>query len=64
MYEKHPSILKIKEACGVDESFYFNFISFNDMAAEIKNLHPSKVIPKESIPNKILKENYISKGTI
>ena len=57
MYSSHPSILKIKKNFTDLQSFSFKFTTFDAMFTEIKSLNPSKAIPKESLPIKVLQEN-------
>ena len=57
-YEKHPSILKIKELTPTNSCFSFNPTDLKSVIKEIANLNESKSTPIESIPAKILKDNY------
>ena len=58
-YENHPSILKIKDFDSTrTECFSFKPTNFESVLQEILALNPSKASPIESIPKKILKENY------
>ena len=57
-YEKHPSILKIREIKATNSSFSFQPTDLNSVIKEIANLNESKSTPIESIPAKILKDNY------
>ena len=57
-YEKHPSVLKIKEANGDREHFTFLSTNLESVIKEIIALNRSKATPKDSIPTKIIKENY------
>ena len=57
-YEDHPSILKIKEITPKNELFSFKPTDLKAVIKEIGNLNESKSSPIESIPAKILKENF------
>ena len=58
-YKNHPSILKIKDfGSARTECFSFKPTNFESVVQEILALNPSKASPIESIPPKILKENY------
>ena len=57
-YEKHPSILKIREITPGDACFSFKSTDLKSVIKEIANLNESKCTPMESIPSKILKDNY------
>ena len=57
-YEKHPSVLKIKEAYSDNERFAFLPTNLESVINEIFALSQSKATPKDSIPTKIIKENY------
>ena len=57
-YESHPSILKIKELVSENDHFAFKPTDLKSVTKEISNLKDSKACPIESIPSKILKENY------
>ena len=57
-YEMHPSILKIKENIGEHNNFSFHPIDMESVAREIMLLNTSKATPKDSIPPRILKDNY------
>ena len=57
-YEHHPSILKIKEAFGNQDTFSFVHCSYEDVLEEIRSLNVLKACPKTSIPPKIIKDNY------
>ena len=57
-YEHHPSILKIKEVFGNQDTFSFVHCSYEDVLQEIRSLDSSKACPKTSIPPKIIKDNY------
>ena len=54
----HPSIIKIKEITPQDSSFSFKPTVLKSVIKEIANLSESKATPIESIPAKILKDNY------
>ena len=56
-FEKHPSIMKIRDIHSSSPSFSFKCISLEDMNKEIKSLDVSKATPIDSIPVRILKEN-------
>ena len=57
-YEKHPSILKIKSTFPENSNFSFTLTNLKAVINEIGNLNESKSTPIESIPSKILKDNY------
>ena len=57
-YEKHPSILKIKSITPAKSHFSFTPTELKYVIKEIGNLNESKSSPIESIPAKILKDNY------
>ena len=57
-YKNHPSILKIKEKVNPDDIFSFQSTTSELVIHEIFTLNTSKATPKDSIPTKILKENY------
>ena len=57
-YEKHPSILKIKEITSENTCFTFKRTEIKSVIKEIANLNESKSAPNESIPAKILKDHY------
>ena len=57
-YEIHPSILKIKEIVSDNDHFSFKPTDLKSVIREISNLKDSKACPIESIPSKILKENF------
>ena len=61
-YEKHPSILKIKETTPENSHFSFTPTDLKSVTKEIGNLKESKSTPIESIPAKILKDNYNTIG--
>ena len=54
-YEKHPSILKIKEMMGTNNlSFFFKFI---DRKKIFNKLQSKKAYQRSDIPVKIIREN-------
>ena len=57
-YKNHPSILKIKEIIPENACFSFKPTDLDAVIKEIGNLNESKSSPIESIPVKILKDNY------
>ena len=57
-YENHLSIIKIKEIIPEKECFSFKPTDLQSVIKEIGNLNESKSSPIESIPAKILKDNY------
>ena len=57
-YEMHPSILKIKSTIPEKSTFSFTLTNLKAVITEIGNLSESKSTPIESIPAKILKDNY------
>ena len=57
-YEKHPSILKIKEIIGTNNlSFSFKFIDRKKIFNELQKLKSKKACQGSDIPVKIIKEN-------
>ena len=56
-YEKHPSVLMIKEINGDREHFAFLPTNLESIVNEILGLNESKATPRDSIPAKIIKEN-------
>ena len=57
-YEKHPSILNIKLTTPENSHFSFTPTDLKSVFKEIGNLSETKSTPIESIPAKILKDNY------
>ena len=57
-YERHLSVRKIKEVTDQSSSFSFKPTDLKSVIKEIANLSESKATPIESIPAKILKDNY------
>ena len=53
-YEKHPSVLKIKEYNSGTEHFSFLPTNLDSVTKEILALNRSKATPKDSIPTKII----------
>ena len=66
-YERHPSILKIKEYVNLDNKFSFAITAEEELQKEIKLLDPKKANVENDIPIKILIEtcnnvsNYLTK---
>ena len=66
-YEKHPSILRIKNNMKDKNQFSFTYINSEDFESEIFKLDPSKSVKENDIPIKITKNNsdiiarYLSK---
>ena len=56
-YNKHPSILKIKDVHAGNPTFNFNYTTKIEMQNEIENISGSKASPLYSIPAKIIKTN-------
>ena len=56
-YEKHPSILKIKNITKTKETFSFLNITEKDISVIVKNLNTSKATTHKNIPIKIFKEH-------
>ena len=57
-YEKHPSILKIKEMMGTNNlSFSFKFIDRKKIFNELQKLKSKTAFQGSDIPVKIIKEN-------
>ena len=57
-YASHPSILKIKETISLNEKFSFEPTNLDLIIKEIGNLNESKSSPIDSIPPKIIKDNF------
>ena len=57
-YKNHASILKIKEFIPENECFSFQPVDLLSIITEISHLNESKASPLDSIPAKILKENF------
>ena len=53
-YEKHPSILKIKEKVQINETFSFKKTSINEVEHEISRLNKNKTTSYDDIPAKVL----------
>ena len=56
-YERHPSILKIKEKFKKHEHFYFYHANPDKMLKIIENIDSKKATQQGDIPVKIIKEN-------
>ena len=57
-YEKHPSIIKIKEKMkNKNMSFSFSFVTKETILNELRKLNPKKACQESDIPVKIIKEN-------
>ena len=56
-YEKHPSVLKIRETRGEDEKFSFKHTSFKKVYEVIISLNSSTASPKDTVPANIIKSN-------
>ena len=57
-YDKHPSILKINESLDGQQCFYLRPIEIESIMQEILLLDVCKASPKDSIPPKVIKDNY------
>ena len=57
-YKHHPSIIKIKEVFGNQDTFSFVHCTYENMSDEIQSLNISKACPKTSIPPKLIKDNH------
>jgi len=57
-YKNHPSIQKINEQKNAEDIFTFQPTTSELVTGEILSLNTSKATPEDSIPTKILKENY------
>ena len=55
-YNKHPSIIKIKENYPQDTTFSFEPTNFESVLKEILKLDESKSSPIESVPARVLKD--------
>ena len=57
-YEKHPSIIKIKDKMNnKNMSFSFSFVTKETILNELRKLNPKKACQESDIPVKIIKEN-------
>lgn len=56
-YEKHPSILTIKQNTNTDSYFSFSEVSLREIMKVINTLDSAKTVQKSDIPIKIIKEN-------
>ena len=57
-YEKHPSIIQIKEKMkNKNMSFSFSFVTKETILNELRKLNPKKACQESDIPVKIIKEN-------
>jgi len=56
-YEKHPSILAIKEKMSHKSCFSFQEISANEMESQLLQLNPSKSSQKSDVPTNLIREN-------
>ena len=62
-HENHPSILKINEVASIEnDNFAFEPTNYESVVKEIFALNPAKASPIDSVPTKIMKENYDSFG--
>ena len=57
LYEKHPSIIKIKSLKETSSPFKFSFSNIEEVEEEINKLNVSKAIQSDDIPTKVIKEN-------
>ena len=55
-YEKHPSIICIKNA-HLNKTFSINVVTLDNIKTEIRRLNPTKSVQETDIPTKIIKEN-------
>ena len=55
-YENHPSVLKIKEFVKFDNKFSFWATTPYEMETVITSLDPSRTLPFNDIPVKVLKK--------
>ena len=55
-FNKHPSILKIKENVTVESKFSFSRINYSEMEVEVMNLNAKKTGTFMNIPAKLLKQ--------
>ena len=56
-YERHPSIIKIKEHVTLEYTFSFTLTIDEEIEKEIKQLDPKKATVGNDIPTKMLIEN-------
>ena len=56
-YKNHPSILAINDNVDSAYTFSFNFVTFEDVFKEIRNLDKKKASQDTDIPTRIIKEN-------
>ena len=64
MYEKHPSIILIKEHVTKSDKFSFSKVTVNDAEKELTLLDTGKSCLKSDIPTKVLKDNINLFSTI
>ena len=57
-YREHPSIQKIEEQVIKRPSFIFSQVTLGDIINEIADLDETKATPKDSIPPKLIQENW------
>ena len=57
LYEKHPSIIKIKRLKEASSPFKFSFSNIEEVEEEINKLNVSKAIQSDDIPTKVIKAN-------
>ena len=53
-FNKHPSIIKIRENMNTNDSFSFSNTSLNNIESKITNLNINKPTTSNNIPAKIL----------
>ena len=60
-YSNHPSVCRIKKHVKCSKFSFFE-VQLNDVQAELKGLNPRKACKSDSIPAKLLKENFLVCG--
>ena len=56
-FKNHPSIKVIKSRKKEEQTFTFNYVSYEEVLNEIRKLQTTKTTQQNDIPTKILKEN-------
>ena len=56
-FKNHPSIKVIKSRKKEEQTFTFNYVSYEEVLNEVRKLQTTKTTQQNDIPTKILKEN-------
>ena len=56
-FKNHPSIKTIKSRKKEEQTFSFNYVSYEEVLNKIRKLQTATTIQQNDIPTKILKEN-------